>query len=397
MTATIDVGLLADVKRFGAADVSACFSCGTCTAICPLSDNDGTFPRRMIRYAQVGMRDALLGSKELWTCYQCGLCSETCPTQADPMGFMAAARRYAIASYDRTRLAWSMYTRPVLGSLVAVLVAAFFAAFMYTSHGSQSTASLNLFGFIPEGLIHVTGIVVMVLAALAGLAGIVTMARGIARREGVSLGTVLGGPAAMGRLLAALWVALGIESVGQNRYRSECTEVQETEPWYRRRWLVHAMTMWGFLGLLGATVIDYGLSLIGVRATGTPVPVWYPVRLLGTLAGMSMIYGVSMLILNRLQRTNRAAQQSLPSDWMLLTLLWITGVTGFIVELALYLPQAPAWGYWVFLLHVSVAMELILLAPFIKFAHAIYRPVALFFYALAGGRAAARGDERAAA
>jgi heterodisulfide reductase subunit C/quinone-modifying oxidoreductase subunit QmoC len=71
-------------------------------------------------------------------------------------------------------------------------------------------------------------------------------------------------------------------------------------------------------------------------------------------------------------------------------LLWVTGVTGFVLELALYLPQAPTWGYAVFLFHVAVAMELVLLAPFMKLAHVIYRPVALFFYALtpsgAGGK-----------
>ena len=40
-----------------------------------------------------------------------------------------------------------------------------------------------------------------------------------------------------------------------------------------------------------------------------------------------------------------------------------------------------------FLFHVAVAMELVLLAPFMKLAHAVYRPVALFFVALraAGG------------
>src|SRR5665213_2910259 len=126
---------LSDLQRFGAADVSACFSCGTCTAICPLSDNDGTFPRRLIRYAQVGMREELLSSKELWTCYQCGLCSDSCPTQADPSEFMAAARRYAISSYEPTGLARILYTRPVVGSLIAAAFAAFFAVFMYASHG----------------------------------------------------------------------------------------------------------------------------------------------------------------------------------------------------------------------------------------------------------------------
>ncbi len=75
--------------------------------------------------------------------------------------------------------------------------------------------------------------------------------------------------------------------------------------------------------------------------------------------------------------------RSATADWTLLALLWITGATGFGLELALYLPEPPAWGYWVFLFHVAVAMELVLLAPFMKLAHAVYRPVALFFVALA--------------
>ena len=47
------------------------------------------------------------------------------------------------------------------------------------------------------------------------------------------------------------------------------------------------------------------------------------------------------------------------------------------------LPDAQPWGYWVFLVHVAIAMELVLFLPFTKFAHAMYRPVALFFYGLA--------------
>ncbi|HET9680446.1 MAG TPA: 4Fe-4S dicluster domain-containing protein, partial [Candidatus Limnocylindrales bacterium] len=75
----VDPSLLDDIRRFGAADVSACFSCGVCTATCPLVTDEGTFPRRMIRYAQLGLRDRLLSSRELWTCYACGQCSEQCP------------------------------------------------------------------------------------------------------------------------------------------------------------------------------------------------------------------------------------------------------------------------------------------------------------------------------
>jgi len=378
----IDTELLSDLKRFGAADVSACFSCGTCTAICPLVDNDATFPRRIIRYAQVGLRDELLSSKELWTCYQCGLCSDSCPTEADPSEFMAAARRYAIASYEPTGLARILYTRPVTGSIIATVLAAFFAVFMYASHGPQDGSSLALFTFIPEGLIHWIGIAVMGVLALGGVFGITSMARRVARSEGVSLPTLLGGRAQLSAAGKALWASLGVESLGQRRYREDCKDDNPVEPLYRRRWLIHALTIWGFLGLFSATALDWGLALIGVKETGTAIPLWYPSRLIGTLAGIALVYGVTMFMVNRVRQVNRAAQFTTASDWLLLVLLWITGATGFFIEVALYLPGAPVWGYWVFLFHVAVAMELMLLLPFTKFAHVMYRPVALFFYAL---------------
>ena len=383
MTAQVDVGLYGELQKFGAADVSACFSCGTCTATCPLVTDDATFPRRMIRYAQVGLRDRLLSSKELWTCYACGECSETCPTQAEPSEFMAAARRYAIGSYDRTGLARTMYTRPVLGTVIAVFLAAFFALFMAAGHALPAGGSLDLFGFVPEDFIHTLGIVVMAIVALAGVAGLVAMARQVGRSEGVGWRTVFGSRAAVGRSVRALWESIGIESIGQRRYRADCDADRAVVPLYRRRWLLHALTMWGFLGLLAATILDYGLALVGIKATGTAVAIWYPVRLLGTVAGLALVYGTSVLILNRARGASRSVTHSAPADWTLLALLWITGVTGFVLELALYLPSAPAWGYWVFLFHVAVAMELVLLAPFMKLAHVIYRPVALFFFALA--------------
>jgi len=383
MTALADVGLYPELQRYGATDMRACFSCGNCTAICPLAENDATFPRRMIRYAQVGMKDALISSKELWSCYHCGECSDSCPTKADPGEFMAAARRYAIASYDRTGIARLMYLWPALGTAFALALAAFFALFMYSAHGPQSTQSLAIFEFIPEPLIHNLGIVVMVTVFLAGLMGVARMARAIGRREGVGWRSVVGSRSALARSGRALWSSIGRESLGQARYRTECETGKETMAWYRRRWFVHAMVLWGFLGLLLATVLDYGLDIVGIKATGTPVPIWYPVRLLGTVAGLMLVYGTTVMIIDRVRAASSSVARSATADWTLLALLWVTGVTGFGLELALYLPEPPAWGYWVFLLHVAIAMELVLLAPFMKLAHAVYRPVALFFVALA--------------
>lgn len=390
MSKVIDTEMLGDMSRFGELDVSSCFSCGTCTAVCPLADNDATFPRRIIRLAQVGLKDELLSSKELWTCYHCGLCSDSCPQDADPGEFMAAARRYAVASYDRTGLARILYTKPVAGTVLAVAIAAFFAAFLLVGRGPQNTEEMEFFTFIPDNTVHWTGIAVMVLMALAGLAGVVTMVRGVARRDGVTLRSLVDGKAGLARTGRALWSSLGVESLGQTRYRRDCKDDEPVEPLYRRRWLIHAMAIWGFLGLMVATGLDWGLAVVGVKETGTAIPIWYPSRLIGTIAGLMLIYGVAWFMINRATKYNRASSQSTGSDWLLLVLLMITAVTGFVIEVALYMSSPPAWGYWVFLFHVAVALELMLLLPFTKFAHAIYRPVALFFYSLAGNKSEPR-------
>ena len=384
----VDPSLLDDIHRFGAADVSACFSCGVCTATCPLVTDEGTFPRRMIRYAQLGLRDRLLSSRELWTCYACGQCSEQCPQQAEPGEFMAAARRWAVASYDRTGLARALATSPLLGSTIAILLAVVLGAFMYTAHGPASATSLDLFGFIPAELIHNLGVGVMALVAVTGLLGLSTLVASLRRTPSPADG----GDArrSLRSAVAAAWTAVVVEGLGQRRYRGECET--ETRPWYRRRWFVHAATMWGFLGLLAATMLDYGLEVVGIKATGTPVPIWYPVRLLGTVAGIALLYGASILALRRARATERSLRHSTVGDWTFLVLLWLAGASGFALELALYLPAAPAWGYAVFLFHVAIAMELVLLVPFTKFAHAIYRPVALFFLALAANPAEPAGE-----
>jgi ferredoxin len=375
MSTRVNPGLLPEIEKYGAVNIDACFNCGNCTAVCPLSSEGDSFPRRMIRYAQVGMQDQLLSSKELWMCYYCGECSRTCPRQADPGEFMAASRRYAIAKYDRLGLAKAMYTSPLLSTLLMIILALVLAGFMYAAHGPMPTNSLRLFEFIPAWAIHDLGLAVILIVFLSGLFGAFNMAVHVGKAGGFPKGYRL-------NWLAALWEAIGVEVLGQRAYRQDCETSSAQQAWYSQKWFVHASTMWGFLGLLAATALDYALDIFGIKPTGTWVPIWYPVRLLGTIAGLFLVYGVSMLILKRLRKAEDTFKHSSMSDWAFLVLLWLSGVSGFVLEISLYLSQAPTWGYWVLLFHVAVAMELILLAPFSKFAHAFYRTVALYVHAL---------------
>jgi nitrate reductase gamma subunit len=292
---------------------------------------------------------------------------------------MAAARRYTVASYDRTHLAYLLATSRLFAGVFIVALVSLLAAFMYSVHRPVDGSTLALFEFIPSDFIHNLGVAVMVIMGMAALIGLFEMVRRVLRGPGRA-----GARPTVRKAAAAAWNAVATESLAQTRFRRDCTDATETRPWYLRRWFVHFATMWGFLGLLGATMLDYGLEILGVKATGTPVPIWYPVRLLGTLAGAALIYGTTVLIVRRLRWSDRSSVHSTMSDWTFLTMLWLAGATGFVLELALYLPDAPAWGYPIFLVHVAIAMALVLLVPFGKFAHVIYRPVALFAIRLRG-------------
>jgi len=380
VTKRIDPSLLNELKEYGALGAEKCINCGNCTAICSLTQEDDRFPRNIIRMVQLGLRNELLGSKELWLCYNCGDCSETCPQQAEPANLVAAARCYAITHYAPFKLGELFCRRPLVGGAIAVLMVLFFGLVLANERQAMSPHALELFSFIPYDLIHNAGLVAMIgIGALAALT-IVTMISRIARASHLTFRDFLVGCRTSSP--RAFWEAVVVESLAQKRYRKECETQEKQVPWWWSKWFVHAATMWGFLGLLFATALNFALDIVGLKETGAFVPLWYPTRLIGTLSGLLFMYGVTLLLYKRLRAVDKAHSYSRPSDWIFLSLLWLSGATGFVIEFALYLPGAPAWGYWTFIFHVAVSMTLLLLLPFTKFAHSLYRMVALYAHAL---------------
>ncbi|MEJ2719399.1 MAG: 4Fe-4S dicluster domain-containing protein, partial [Deltaproteobacteria bacterium] len=148
MAHTVDPTFMKELARYGGSDVKACFNCGNCTAVCSLTEQGATFPRKFIRYAQLGLKERLAASKEMWLCYYCGDCSATCPRQAEPGEFVAAARRFIISQYDPTTLARRLYTSKVFTVCFLGIVAAVLTLIMWAGHGSMSMSTLQLGRFI---------------------------------------------------------------------------------------------------------------------------------------------------------------------------------------------------------------------------------------------------------
>lgn len=67
---------------------SACFTCSTCTSVCPVvktfDDPQAALdmmPHQIMHAVGMGLRDMVIGSRMLWTCLGCYQCQEACPQQ----------------------------------------------------------------------------------------------------------------------------------------------------------------------------------------------------------------------------------------------------------------------------------------------------------------------------
>ena len=308
-------------------------------------------------------------------CYYCGECTATCPRQADPGEFMAAARRYAIARYDRLGLARLLYTSAAFNVLFLALLAAVLGVFLYSFHGPMPGDTLRLFEFIPARR-----------GPQSGRDGGDDRHRswrsrawsawrpGWQRDRHASRARVSTGWPHCGRPSEKCWgsgAIAGLRSIRAERNPGTSKNGSSMPRCCGASWGCSWRPLW----ITCWSCWESSRPERGCRS-GTRSVCWarWPESML--------IYGVTVAIVKRLRKTDEAAAYSTPSDWAFLILLWLGGMTGFALEVAIYLPQPHAWGYWMLLAHLVVVGELLLLLPFTKFAHAIYRTVALYVHAL---------------
>jgi ferredoxin len=358
-----------ELARFGAGNAAACFNCGNCTAVCLLSEGDTVFPRKLIRYVQLGLTDKLVQSPEPWLCYYCAECSATCPRDAQPGEIMAALRRYAIASLDPTGLAGLMYRSPALATTATLLLAGVFALFLVSlkpSHPYQW-----IFALVPYEVIHTVGMVVAVVFAVLA---VIAVAR-LMRQYSCSVGGLNAFRKLSWSQHAQAWKEVSREIATMKRH-SQCDADQAATPWYLRPRFVHGSIMAGFLGLFAATVLDFVFIYL------LHWSVFLPARVLGTLAGLLMLYGVSVALYQRYQGQANHLKHSTFADWWLLVFLFVLAITGFWLDFTVTLRWHGRVHDAVLLLHTVMAMELLLLFMISKLAHAIYRPLSLGLYFL---------------
>ena len=366
-----DLAFKRKILGLGAADLGSCYQCGTCSVVCPISTADNPFPRKEMIWAQWGLRDRALGNSSIWLCHECGACTAYCPRDARPASVMAALRDYSIAHYavpgfmgramSEAKYLPLLFALPVLIFLVALATLAGLAAL--------PEGEIVYSKFMPTLHLEVIFNAAAALSVAGGAAGGVRYWRAMDRRMGG------GSPFPWSALLPTLSAIL------RHKGFSECEErpagTRKTYKGHLHR--SHLAAFYGFVGL-GVTTVSVA---IGIYVFGylTPWPVWHPVKILGNVSGLALLAAIAVLVYRRIADAEMAGKSTY-SDWFFLGLLLLTTLTGYLTEL-FRLAELPGPAYPTYFVHLVFVFVLIVYIPYSKFAHIVYRSVAMLHAATA--------------
>jgi quinone-modifying oxidoreductase subunit QmoC len=360
-------------------DLSVCYQCGTCSAVCPISTPENPFPRKEMVWVQWGLRDRALGNASIWMCHQCGTCSTYCPRDAKPANVMAALRddsigHHAVPAFMGRALAEPRFL-PLLFGIPAVI---FLAVLGWLGNLTALPEGRIVFSkFMP--IIYVE----VIFMAAIGLALVGAALGGLRYWRAMQATAAAGGNGHPAR--AALWPTL--LDILKHRKFAECQEVPAGTRKTHKEHLfrAHQAIFWGFLGLV-VTTTSVG---IGIYAFGylTPWPFWHPVKILGNVSGAVVLVALGIFLWRRIA-DQRAAGKSTYSDWLFLSILALTTLTGFFSQW-LRLADLRTLAYPMYFVHLLFIFFLLVYIPYSKFAHLVYRTLAMLH--TAGRRRAAAG------
>lgn len=376
MLSEVHPELLSELEKFGAKDAAACFNCGNCTAVCSLSSEAIPFPRKSIRYLQLGLKDKLMQSPEPWLCYYCGDCSETCPRQADPGEIMMGLRRYLTSRYDWTGLSRLFYTSKLFEVVSVLVVAALVGLGFYFFHGPVVTERVALNVFAPKTTIEAVDLIMLAVLSLLLLSNAFRLFRAVMGDPGP-----YPQPSTSGKQDFSNRSIGGIPAIHYLREARHFMVHFFTQKQFKgcgsssqnRQWIHHLLIMSGY-------TIVFLLVVVGIRwfQRDEIYAFWHPVRLLGYYATFAILYGTSVAILGRVRQSKTVYANSHASDWIFLILLWLTSFTGILIHFSRLL-EMPLTTYTLYVVHMMIAVPMLVIeVPFAKWTHQLYRPLVLY-------------------
>jgi nitrate reductase gamma subunit len=295
---------------------------------------------------------------------------------------MMTLRRYLVAQYDFTGISskillsksWEIAALLITGLLVLALVALYhiYEVDVYKEMplGDFLSTGMGL-GHMFDTIIYFT-VAVYVLPLVIMLANTYRMYRFTMCAKG--------DPRPPLRLyLAQLWTI--IDHMVTHKNIGKCVQSAHKPRWIKHWWL-------GFGFVLISVILIFFLKWF---QTDEIYPLYHPQRWLGYLATLGLAVGSIDILIGRMRKQKEIHKASEFSDWILPVLLLATAVSGIAVHIFRYMDM-PLLCHYTYAVHLAIATPMLVIElPFGKLAHAVYRPMALYFQAV---RERALAEER---
>ncbi|MCX6320450.1 MAG: 4Fe-4S dicluster domain-containing protein [Bacteroidia bacterium] len=332
-----------ELKKYGAFDFNACYNCGNCTAVCSLSTEEDSFPREMLRFSVLGLKDDIKSSLKPWLCYYCGECSTHCPQTANPGELMMSLRRWLTSEYDWTKLSGLLYR-----SLSLTII-----AFIITAVGVITFSALENFNL--KTIMHFGHNFEMI--AIASVFGLILFPNIVRMWWFIILKPKIKAP--LSKYLAGLWELI-LHMFTQKR-ALDCDD-------NRFRWFEHFILVLGYLGLLFTTVFLDWFSSEKLF-----------IIVFGYVVSITVFIVTIDFVSDRIKKSNEISKFSQPSDWLFVIWLFLMGITAFSVRLFIDIGLIEN-NIWLYLFHFIILVQwALIIVPFGKWTHFLYRSFAMYF------------------
>ncbi len=377
-----DIAFIEKLKSSAGSQLTTCMQCGACTASCTLSVDQDVFPRKQMIMAAWGMREQLMADPYIWICHQCGDCTQSCPRGVKPGEILAILRQEQIAHYSRPRFLARWLQKPVflpLALLFPVAVITGILSLAGTFHIPEGPVDYSK--FFPHTWLNGS---FTALFAVSTLGAVASLRRFWEKtKTGWSRPVPVQDPGKPGEIPAnanpvepagaskenpgnsrkgfVRFLKTIVRIMGHGDFRSCKSQTSRS--------LTHFLVFWGFILLLFVTFF----AILSTLFFDYPLDFLNPVKIAGNAGALMLFTGSSIMILNRLFKLK--GLQSNYTDWFFLASFWILTLSGILVEAARFFEWGSAYHLYFF--HLVMVWIIILYYPYTKFAHFLYRTLAL--------------------